>query len=90
MDYGSILFANAPETSLMLLERIQNHSIRSALSAIKTTSVPAFQYESKIPHLRIRRIQLTRTLSNSDTDILHYLTIYNTWRFCRTTPSPSL
>jgi len=89
MDYGSILFANAPETSLMLLERIQNHSIRLALGAIKTTPVPALQYESKISPLRIRRIQLTqqyvlRTLSNSDTDMLNqYLTIYNTWRFSR-------
>ena len=49
MDYGSILFANARETSLMLLQRIQNHSIRLALGAIKTTPIPTLQYESKIP-----------------------------------------
>jgi len=92
MDYGSILFANAPKSTLTLLDRIQNHSIRLAIGATKTTLIPALEFQTKTPLLHLRRMQLIqqhvlRSLSNTDTSTLdHYLTIHDTWRFRRATP----
>jgi len=46
MEYGASLFANAPKTSLILLERVQNHSLRLALGATKTTPISALKCEA--------------------------------------------
>ena len=53
-----VLYANAPESTLALLDRVQNQGLRLALRAIKTTPIPSLQYESKIPSLLLRRIRL--------------------------------
>ena len=48
MDYGSILYANAPESTLAFLDWVQNQGLKFTLEATKTTPIPALQYESKI------------------------------------------
>ena len=83
MDYGSILYVNDPESTLTVLYRIQNQSLRFALGATKSTPIPAPEYESKVPHqLFLRRIRLAeqlifRILSNStSSDLLQFHLIY--------------
>jgi len=58
IDYDSFLYANAPETTLLLLEWVQNHAIRLALGATKITPILALQAESKIPPLSFKRTKL--------------------------------
>ena len=82
MDYGFILYGNAPKSSLLLLERIQNYGIGLSLGATKSTPIPALQYEWKIPPLFIRRTLPTKqyvlkALANHNTSTLQpYLVIH--------------
>jgi len=92
MEYGANLFANAADTHLVLLERVQNHAIRMAIGATKTTPIPALQCEANVPPLTIRRFKLTyqyvvRKISKHNISILiKYSKIYHTWRFKKKMP----
>ena len=80
-----ILYANAPKTTLQLLDRIQNHALRLTIGA-------ALHSETDIVPLFIRRIKLTeqyvfRAIATSQINILQqFLNIQNTWRFIKTPP----
>ena len=71
----------APKSSFILLDRIQNQSTRLALGAI-----PALLHEAKVPSLFLRKINLTqqyitKNLSKSNhVTIQIYATIFDTWR----------
>jgi len=58
MEYGSILFVNDPKATIILLERVQNLSVRLALGGAKTTSIPVVQFGTKIPPLFLRKLKL--------------------------------
>jgi len=83
MEYGAFLYDNAPESTLLLLERIQNHAIRLALGATKTTPILSLQSESKIPPLSFRRTKVAqqhtlRAVYISDITTLNkFHTVYN-------------
>jgi len=63
IDYGSILYANDPESTLALLDRAQNQGLTLSMGATKTTPIPVLQYESNISPLFLRRIQSTQKRS---------------------------
>jgi len=92
IDYGSFLYANAAETTLLLLERVQNHAISLALGATKTTPILVLQAESKIPLLSFGRTKLAHqhtlkpTSCSNTATLKKFLTVHKTWRFIRKYP----
>jgi len=92
MEYRSILYGNAPQSSLLLIEGIQNYGIRLSLSATKSITIPAQQYGSKVPPLFIRRALLTKqyvlkALAKHKASAQQpYLVIHNTQRFFKSPP----
>jgi len=91
IDYGSILYANAPDSTLVLLDRIQNQSLRFAFGTSKTTPIPALEYETKIPPVFLRRIHLVvqyvlkkpSTSTSTDATPYQFLKIHNTWKYTK-------
>ena len=59
LDYGSTLYAGAPEVNLRKLEVTQNNSLRLMLGARKTSPILSLRAESGIPSLSFRRKFLT-------------------------------
>jgi len=80
IDYGSSLYANTPESTLTLMDRVQNQGLKLlvALRTTKTTPIPALQSEANVLPLLLRSIHLAkqyvlRTVSNSTNEFTSLL-----------------
>ena len=58
VEYGSILFIDAADSTLSLIDRVQNHDRRLTLGALKTTPILTVQYEANISPLFLRKVKL--------------------------------
>ena len=59
IEYGSVVYSGASDSSLKQLDVIQNSFIRIALGAMKTSPVSSLQVESMTTPLYLRRIEQT-------------------------------
>lgn len=55
LDYGSIAFNSAPQTTLRQLDTIQNNAMRLISGALKSTPISAMQHELALLPLQTRR-----------------------------------
>ena len=82
IEYGSIVYAGASESSLAKLETIQNTFIRIALGVMKTSPVFALQVESMIPPLHYRRMEQTLRYKSK----IEFLPDHNSFEAIHTLP----
>ena len=58
VDYGSIVYGSASDSTLKGLDTVQNACVRRCLGALKCIRIERLEVESGVPPLRLRRSQL--------------------------------
>ncbi|XP_031347103.1 uncharacterized protein LOC116173624 [Photinus pyralis] len=99
LDYGCLLYGNAPKSQLKRLDIIQNKALRTCTGAMISTPTLAMQVEANEPPLYIRRqflaekyiIKLkTNNLNHIIVKISNLLVLDQTADYWRKKPSPPL